>query len=679
MPISSVKLVPGINTEKTPTLNEAGFTVSQLIRWVSGLVQKMGGWTKFYPFALDGIVRAMHAWLDFNENERLAVGTTVELDVITGAILEDITPQTFTTNFTPDFDTTNGSPNVVVTDTDLTGAPTTYDSVYFNTPVSVGGVILSGLYPIDLVLSPTSYRIVASSNATATVTAGGAVPEFDTTSGSAEVDVTFEDHGLSAGDTINFPIPTTVGGVTISGTNVVVSVTSADVFVISASNQASSTTSAFMNGGEVQLVYYIALGPIAGGAGYSIGNYSDGGYSTGTSFSVQTGTPIASTDWSFDNWGEILLANTQFGGIYYWQPNSGFQTARLISAAPAHVRCIFVAMPAQILVALGCDAPQNIGDDYDPLRVQWSDQLDFLNWTVSTTTQAGSFRIPTGSQIIGGFQGPQNALIWTDLDLWAMQYVGYPLVFGFNKIGSSCGLIGQHAACQLGSGIYWMGNSNFFALTSGGAVPIPCSVWDFVFQDLDTDNQHKCWAWPSSTFNEVWWFFPSASGNTGECDSYVKLNTVEGSWDFGDLPRTAGIDASVVGHPIASADNSIIYRHEDGEDADGQPINAYFETGYFAINDANEISFADWFFPDMKWGLYNGVQTASLTITFYSVEYPNDTERVYGPYTMTNATQYLNLRIRGRQVRFRVESNDVGSFWRLGLFRIRWAPDGRLH
>ncbi len=391
------------------------------------------------------------------------------------------------------------------------------------------------------------------------------------------------------------------------------------------------------------------------------------------------GDPITTDDWSFDNWSETLLANPRDDGIYYWQPNSGFQNAKLISTAqaPRHVRSIFVAMPAQILVALGCDSEQNIGVDFDPLRIQWSDQLDFLNWVPSTESQAGFLRIPTGSQIIGGLQGPQNALIWTDLDLWALQYVGYPLVFGLNKVGSSCGLIARHAACQMGAGIYWMGQSNFFALTGGGAVPIPCPVWDTVFQELDTDNQNKCWAWPSSTFNEVWWFFPSVSGGTGECDSYVKLNTTEGSWDYGTLPRTAGIDESVLGNPIAASTTGVIYRHEDGENDDGNPIMASFETGYFTLNDGNDVAFVDWCLPDMRWGYFNAAQTAALQITFKSVMYPGDTPRVYGPYAMTATTRFITTRIRGRQVSIRVESSDVDSFWRMGRIRLRWAPDGR--
>lgn len=676
MSISSVKLIPGVNVEKTPVLNEAGYSFSQLIRWKDGLVQKLGGWTRFYPFALGGIAKAMWSWLDFNENGWLAVGTTTELDAINDGALQRITPQVLISDFAPDFDTTSASPNVSVTDPNILNV-TTYDSVYFNTPISVGGLILSGLYPIALVLGATEYRIIASGNATATMTGGGAVPEFTTVSGSTTVTVVLEDHGLSVGGTINFPIPTVVGGATIMGTYAAVTVGSVDQFTISVSDVATSSVTVDMNGGDAQLLYYIAQGPQVVGDGYGVGGYGDGGYGTGTTDGAQIGAPITADDWSFDNWSDTLLANPKGGGIYQWEPNSGFQTAQLISAAPTHVNSIFVAMPAQILVALGADTTQNIGDDFDPLRVQWSDQLDYNNWTPSTSSQAGSLRIPNGSRIIGGFQGPQQGLIWTDLDLWALQYVGFPLVFGLNKIGSACGLIAQHAACQLGSGIFWMGQSNFFVLTGSGATPIPCTVWDAVFQDLDPDNFHKCWAWPSSTFNEVWFFYPSESGGTGECDSYAKLNTVENSWDNGELPRTCGIDQSILGKPIAAGVNSVIYLHEDGENDDGQPMLWSFRTGFWSLDDGNEMAFADWVLPDMRWGLYAEAPTASVSITFYARDYPGGPETTDGPYVVTAATEFITIRLRGRQVAMQVQGSDVDSFVRLGRLRIRFAQDGR--
>lgn len=760
MPFLTVKLIPGVNVEMTPTLNTAGISVSQLIRFKDKLAQKLGGWEKFYDFAVGGVPRALHAWLDLNDTTRLAVGTTTKLAAIADGVLTDITPQQKTTNPTLNFATTSASATVTITDANI-NTVTTYDSIYFNTPVSVGGLILSGLYPIASVAGATSYRITAAANATSTqanatitaitqaadgavttsaahgfstgqliyiygvagmtqingqlvtitstgantfttavntsgysaYTSGGTaspshVPRFTTASTSPSVAVTLQAHGLATGDTVQFPISTTVGGVTILGAYTVTSITSANVFVITADTAATSTTSASMNSGAAQLVYYITLGPAAAGAGYSLGTYSSGGYSTGTTVSVQTGTPIASDDWSLDNWGEILIACPEGGAIYYWQPGTGFLNARLVSSGPEFNTGVFVSMQTQMLIAYGSTEAHTIGDDQDPLLVKWSAQGDFTDWAISTTTQAGSRRLPTGSMIVGGLSVPQQELLWTDLDLWSMSYLGSLAagVWGFIKIGSNCGLIGKHATARLGGAVYWMGSSNFFMLAGGGAQPIPCTVWDAVFQDINTSidatvnrpYSWKSWAWPVTSFNEIFFFYPRASTSATECDAYVKLNTVENTWDYGVLPRSAGIDQSVLGSPIAATPTtSLVYSHETGEDADGEPITAYIESGWFVLAEGQEIVFADWMLPDMKWGPFGGAQTATVQITLYSAMYPGDTPRTYGPFSVTATTKYKNMRLRGRLAKIRISSSDLGSFWRAGGVRLRAAQDGR--
>lgn len=684
----SVTLRPGVNTEFTETLNQAGYSESQLIRFREGLAQKVGGWTAFYPYAVGGVPRAMHAWQDINEDQHLAIGSTTSLGVITSGSLSVITPQTLTTDFSPDFDTASGSANIIVNDSNVTTI-TDYDSVEFRTPVSVGGIILSGVYQVDAFLGSGQYRIVAGSEATATVSGGGAVPSFATTSGSQSIAVTLADHGLSVGNTFVAPITTTVGGVTIQGAYTVTAVSSVDVFSISVEALATSTTSGSMNGGDAQITYYIALGPAASGGAYGTGTYSTGGYSTGTSVSAQTGSPISTTDWTHDNWGSTLISVPDGGGIYAWTPDTGFQNAKLVADAPIYNAGAFVAGPAQILLAWGSTEYHEIGVDQDPLVYRWSDQLDYEFWTpgvnnpaTGTYSQAGSARIPTGSRIVAGLQAAQQSLLWTDLDLWAVNYLGNPqigLVFGQTPVGRSCGAIGKNCVGQLGNTVMWMGRSNFFAFTGGAVQPIPCSVWDAVFQDLDTTNMYKVRAAPNTPFNEMWWFYPSLSGGTGECDSYVKLNIIDGSWDYGTLARSAWIDQSVLGMPIGADPNGIVYQHETGLNANGQALSWSFRTGYWSIQEGEDVAFVDFVVPDFKYGLFGAAQDASVQITLYSVMYPGDTnERTYGPYTVTSSTNYVNTRLRGRQMAIEVSGNDLDSFVRLGRLRYRVAPSGRL-
>ena len=184
---------------------------------------------------------------------------------------------------------------------------------------------------------------------------------------------------------------------------------------------------------------------------------------------------------------------------------------------------------------------------------------------------------------------------------------------------------------------------------------------------------------PNTPFNEVGWLFPSSSSANGECDSYVKFNVTEPGrpWDYGTLARSAWMDQTVLGNPIAATPTGIIYQQETTNDNDGQPITSTFSTGYFFIAEGEEWAFVDMIIPDMKWGTYAGSQNAQVQISFNVTNYPGDTPVVYGPYVMTSTTEYIPVRFRGRQMSITITSSDLGSFWRIGRIRYRWAPAGR--
>lgn len=681
MAFGSVRLVPGVNVEKTPTLNEASISESRLIRFKDGLAQKYGGWEKFYSLAVDGVPRDLHAWQDLNQTAHLAVGSTEQLAVITTGTLQDITPQNLSSNFAPAFTTATSSVTVGVNDPNIANV-TNYDSILFNTPVAVGGLILSGLYPIDISTGTTTYNITAGVAATIATAAAGKVPVFTTVVDSPIVSVALATHGLSTGAKIVFPIPTTGNAVTIDGTYAAVSITDANNFTITASSQANSTTPFAMNNGSTQLVYYINIGPPAAGGGYGLGTYGTGGYGTGTTPVAQTGTPITATDWSDDNWGEILLSCPQGGGVYQFQPSGGFTNAGLVSGAPIFNGGIFVSVSQQILVCWGSTITQDIGIEQDPMLVRWSAVGDYTDFVALTTNQAGSFRIPIGSLIRGGCAVANQDLIWTDLDLWAMNYQGPPFVYGFNKVGAGAGLISSHAMQQLRGGVYWMGPSNFYRYSSNGVVVIPCPVWDFVFQNLNTAYQQNVRAMPNTPFNEAGWEFPSNASVSGECDCYVKFNITDpgAPWDYGPtgaMPRSAWVDQTVLGNPIGASPAGIIYQQETTNDADGSPLNASFTTGYFFLAEGEDFVIVDQVLPDFKWGSFGGAQTAQIQMSFNVVNYPGDTPETFGPYTVTQSTETIDTRMRARQMSITVSSSDIGSFWRLGRVRYRFAPDGR--
>ena len=734
MPHNTIKLKPGVETNTTPALNEAAYSSSAFIRFLPerngyGLAQKLGGWVAYYASSIGSKIRALKGWADLNATNHLGIGAESSLSVLTGNNLVNITPQTSVTNTAPVFATTSGSNVVTVTDSNITAS--VLDYVTYVTPVTVGGLVLNGPYKIQSAAG-TQYSIYASSVATSTAntstnTVGGSfvvgntyeivsvgstsftsigaaantvgviftatgvgsgsgtarlVAEyaFSTTSGSSIVTTYFDNHGLAAGDSFYVGVSTTVGGIPLFGLYTVQSVITTSSFTFAAANSATSTvgptTATVINSGLVQSTFYVAIGPQPIGAGFGVGGFGAGGFGVGTTQPSVPGTAITATDWTLDNFGQDLIACPAGGAIYYWDPSGQLQNAQIVGGnGPLVNSGIFVAMPERQVIAYGSSFTLSP----DPMLVRWSDIEDFTQWVATPTNQAGSYRIPTGSKIVAGIQGPQQGLLWTDLDLWAMQYIGPPFVYGFNKIGSNCGAISRHCTGQLNGAIYWMSQKQFFMSMGSGPQTIPCPVWDVIFQNINTSYLYKVACGVNSQFNEVTWYYPSASST--ENDSYVKYNTVLQQWDYGTLGRTAWIDQSVLGSPIGAGSDNYLYQHEVGNDAaNGTQTTAMlssFQTGYFQLNEADNLIFIDQIWPDMKWGTYSGNPNATVQITFYVTNYPGDTPVAYGPYTMTQATEYISVRIRARLLSFNISSSDVGTFWRLGAIRYRYQIDGR--
>jgi hypothetical protein len=250
--------------------------------------------------------------------------------------------------------------------------------------------------------------------------------------------------------------------------------------------------------------------------------------------------------------------------------------------------------------------------------------------------------------------------------------------WGFLKIGANMGLIAKHAVAKSGSQVFWMGQSNFFMLGGGGPQVLPCTVWDQVFENLNTPFQSTCWAWSNTPFNEIWFFFPRKSTGATTPDFYAKFNWLSGEWDYGPLDRSCGIDAGPLGMPIAASSASLIYQHETSPDGDGQAIDSYFITGDFQLTEGQDILFVDWVIPDMKFGLVsNPTASANMQLTIFSQYFPGGATTTYGPFPFTSSTTTICVRVRGRLLSYKLESNDIGSFWRTGGLRIRAASDGR--
>jgi len=754
MPHAGLKLIPGVDRNRTEALNEAAIFDCNLIRFVpdrqgQGLPQKLGGWDRFLnTSSWNSIVRALHAWADTNGQNFFAIGS--ETSLWASNYPNDatpISPQYYTANIAVNVSTTVNSSIVIITDTGSN--VTSYDAIYIETPISIGGLVLSGFYECSA-SGANSYTIVArnviggTTPATATAT-GGAVPSFTSIASNQTITVTLANHGYSVGSTFTVLVPTTVGGVELSGNYLVGSIVSPSQFTISAANSPTSSATVSENGGNARIIYYIGKKSSPPASGYGAGGYGVGGYGSGVTFSgagrTYTGTTVvttlgvttvtipstivnvragsvvsdgtntftvtsstsgpvnstftfsgtptgttftvtlwgfqmpdqASADWALDNWGEYLIASPHMGEIFYWNPADSSSSVIIPNAPLVNEGC-FVAMPERQIIAYG----STFTGVQDPMLVRWCDVSNFTSWVGTVTNQAGSYRIPKGSKIIGGLQGPQQGLLWTDLGLWSMQYINLPLVWSFNEIASGCGLIGKKAAGTIGGTVYWMSQSQFFRLSGGGVEPVECPVWDIVFQGMDPNqaNWDNIRCAPNSRFGEIAWYYPPAGGN-GEPTRYVKYNTLLNQWDFGELTRTAWIDQSVFGPPIGAGGINV-YQHETSNNAaDGETMNSFFQTGYFAISDGDVKTFVDQVWPDMKWGQYSQSNNANVDITFSVADYPGNTPTEH-PYTVTQATQFITPRFRSRLVSIKVGKDDNSdTFWRVGNIRYRFQPDGK--
>jgi hypothetical protein len=718
VPQATLKLLPNVDVNKTPALNEAAISQSSLIRYlpdpggqVPGLVQKYGGWRKYFPNAMPSIVRQMHAWMDTNTHRRLAVACEGAsnaanpgqsfVGLIESGVLSNITPQSKGVLMTPNYTTSTTSSNVTVTDPTTT--TTQFTTVYIPSHVSVGGVILFGQYPVTPT-SSTTYTIPLTDVfgnpvfPTSNVTSGGVVAQYHTVAGSAQVQVTLPNHGYSAGSTYPILVATSVGGLTLEGNQTVASILDANNFYIYADQTATSTATVSVDSGASRVIYFLAFPPNPQGLGYGIGGYGGGGYGTGSTPTATTGTPLDTNDWNLDNFGEILLLMptdslvdsvdgvTRTGGpLLYWSPTVGTLNAVCVAQAPPVNHGFFVAMPQRQVICYG----STFNGVLDPLLVRWCDVNNFFVWIGQVTNQAGSYRIPRGSMIVGGLQAATQCLLWTDVGMWAMQYIGpgnvSSSVYGFNEIGLGCGLVAQKAAGTILGNTYWMSQSQFFQYGGGGLAPVECPVWDVIFQNLDQNNLKKIRCGVNSQFNEIAWFYPSKTGG-GEVDSYVKLNVLLGTglgWDYGPaatLPRSSWINQSVLGAPIgADPVTRFVHQHETGNDADNQPMQSSFQTGYFILEENDLIMFLDQVRPDMRWGQYGTSPNAQVQITFYVQQWPTDVPKTYGPFTLSTAVQFVTPRFRGRLVSIKISSGDVGTFWRLGAVRYRYQPDGRFY
>ena len=674
MPIRKIKLLPGVNLEQSPTLNQTQVASCNLIRFFDGLVQKLGGWLQYTAQTFVGTCRGLRGWADINGNAYMAVGTEQRLMVLEGGVIFDITPVPTTTNPAVSFSTTNTSNSVTITDAGYMPSPG--DWIFLATQVAVGGLVLWGFYQVATSISGTQYTINAASAATANATNAGAVPQFTTTNTSANVTVTLTAHGLSTGNTFTLSLSTTVATLVIAAGIYSVTYLTANTFQITApAGTANANTSAYENSGNAQIQYLLPSGYAVNTSvtGYGIGDYGSGDYGLGTGGSAVA--PLR--QWSLDQFGQYLIASPSNGGIYSWNPPT-IAPAAAVSNAPLYSTAVFCMPQVEMICALGAET----GGTQQPLLVRWCDAANMTAWTATATNQAGSYYMPIGSALIGGIAAGLGAVLWTDTDVWSMTYIGFPLVFGFNHISSADGLISQRAAAVLGNLVFWLGNQLFYIYAIGGGVQIlECPVWDFLWNNIDQAQLNQVFAAPNSAFGECAWHFPLLTSSpywtAAMPMGYVKYNVTAKAWDYGvsaQYQRTAWVDRSAVGGPTGADIAGLLQQHEVGADANGSPMAWNFQTGFIDLAEGEEAIFSDIIIPD---GVFQNAPT--LRPNILGTDYPNQAPIAAVTQTITmGATLWITYSMRARQISFGLSGADLGTFFRLGAFRVRANADGRV-
>ena len=635
MPLTKLQFRPGVNRETTSYTNEGGWFDVDKVRFRFGMPEKIGGWEKFSGFSYLGTARAMHPWVALDNGRFIGIGTSLKYYLNQdGGSFSDITPIRSTTSAGDvTFAASNGSATITVTDT-AHGA-VSGDFVTFSGAASLGGNITAGVlnqeYNITEVLTDNTYTIAAR-------TAGTSIQDITVNGALSPTPVT-----ANSSDTGN-------GG--------------------------SSTVGAYQ--------ISIGLDTSTFGAGWGIGFWGRGAWNSAATTPLVTSTLRV---WSHDNFGEDLLMNVRNGGIYYWDKSTGSSTRAVsldslsgATSTPTIAKQIMVSDRDRHIIAFGCDTEANPGVQ-DPLAIRFSSQESLTDWASTATNTAGELRLGSGSEIVTAVETRQQILVYTDESIYAMQFLGPPFTFGVNLVSENITTMGPLCAVAVEDNVFWMGQKEFYVY--GGTVQrLPCTVRDFVFDDINLNQREKIVAATNTAFSEVWWFYPSESSDTN--DRYVVYNYEQQVWYYGAMARSFWMDRGIFDQPIAAGPNNYLYSQETGFDDDGSALTAYIESSQVDIGDGDQFAFIRRMIPDLTFrGSTAGSPSANITVKTRNFPGGNYLQSTSSAVTKSASvpveqfTDQVHLRLRGRSFAMRVESTASGVGWRLGSPRLDVRPDGR--
>jgi hypothetical protein len=508
---------------------------------------------------------------------------------------------------------------------------------------------------------------------------------FGTSSGSVRVCCSDTAHNRSVGDYVFFTSTSAIGSSNVSlanNTYPIISVENTNVFTINVTAAADTTETGV---GKATFNYYIPTGNsiAAAGLGYGAARYQATVCASNTrawnqpASAGSSGIVFDITQWSLDNWGEDVVANRKGSNIFYFDSDASTLPTRAtsVTTSPVSSNSIIVSPNDRHLICLGTNqySPSaTVSGTFNPMLVRWSDQDDRTNWVPSVSSTSGEVVLTDGTEIIGAVRSKNAINIWTDNALWLMEFAGPPFTFRFTQAGTNCGMVGQHAGIDFGGVTYWMGFDNFHKFT-GQVEDVRCTVRRYIFDDINKEYYNKVYAGLNSEFNEIVWLYPS--GDNTECNKYVIYNPVDDYWVYGEMIFTTFADKEVFGNTITTgvtAAGNNIYNNEPVSvfTGSGETITSFVESGDFDIDDGNAIMFMNRIIPDYD------LSGGKIKMKFTTKQYPESTESVTKEFDITNTTEKVNFRSRGRQAKVRVSCASNNASWRWGAIRLGIQGDG---
>ena len=630
MPLKKILFRPGVNRENTRYASESlgsvatgtqsvgGWYECDKIRFRAGTPEKIGGWQRISNDTFLGVCRSLWNWVTLNGSNFVGVGTNLKFYVESGGVYHDITP-------------------------------------------------------LRVVPAPTINNNPFLGNGTTTVT------------------VTDTAHGGVTGDFVTFSGAT---GTYATTYNAEFQMTVVDANTYTISTAPTVIASGSTGGASVVAAYQINVGPEYSVplTGWGAGPWGAGPWGTGATSATQIRL------WSQNNFGENLVFAPRGGGLYYWAAVSGLATRGVLVSSlsgadaevPSVVNYTLVSDASRFVFAFGCD-------DYsssvlNPMLIRWSDQEDITTWSPAATNQAGSLQLSHGSQIITALQARQEILVFTDSSVYSLQYVGTPIVWASQLLGDNISIIGQNSVA-LGSGtVYWMGIDKFYKY-DGRIQTLRCDLRNHVFSDINLNQAAQVFASTSEGFNEVWWFY--CSENSTVVNKYVVYNYLEDVWYYGTMARSAWLDSGLRNFPIAATYDYNLVNQESGVDDNTTDvtvaIDSYISSSEFDIDDGHNFGFVYRILPDLTFRGSTGSNTPQVTMTLIPLQnsgsgYNTPQSEGGNSYAtiqriatapVEEFTGQVFVRVRGRQMVFKVQGAQIGTQWQLGAPRIDVKSDGR--